>query len=321
MLAPPRDLTVPRTTDTLRRVLSVNLRRLATEVTRLPLAPSVQRHLRSQLASSPGRVFAALRRPTVSTLIRCSRGGAPQPLLSDVLAAELGVAVPEHVPCISRAQPTDAFHPIEREIVLATVDVNPLAMREAHPDKSGNAVDLGGHSIERWTASLRRALAIVERDLPVVREEIDLLIQQFVPVGFDEQTHLSASYAEAIGTIYLTLHPNDMTMAEAIVHEHQHNKLNALFDLDPLLQNHASERYASPVRPDPRPLHGILLAVHAFLPVEELYRRLIERGQTRLTERHAQIVRSNRAAAGLLSKHARPTKIGRGILDEIAQLS
>ncbi len=320
-MLPPADLTIPTSTETLRGIVSANLRRLLSDLLGMPIAPRVRVRLRELLASSPGRVFGALRRPTVSALVRCSRGGALDARLSRVLAAELGLDVPPDVLCLSRRLPRGTYHAIERGLVLATADLNPLAMREAHPDKSGNAIDLGGHAPEVWCDSLRAALAVVADDLPVVREEIDLLIEQLVPVGWHEEAHLSASYAEAVGTIYLSLHPNVMTMAEALVHEHQHNKLNALFDLDVLLENDPAERYASPVRPDPRPLHGLLLAVHAFLPIERLYERRIERGERHLARRHEEIVRSNRAAAEVLLEHARPTAIGRGILDEIARLS
>ena len=40
------------------------------------------------------------------------------------------------------------------------------------------------------------------------------------------------------------------------------------------LKNPFEPCYKSPVRPDPRPLWGILLAVHAFLPVAVMHRRL-----------------------------------------------
>ena len=39
--------------------------------------------------------------------------------------------------------------------------------------------------------------------------------RQVVPVGFFPDRHLSASYREAIGTLYLSLHPSPMTMVEA----------------------------------------------------------------------------------------------------------
>ncbi len=320
-MEPPDDLTIPRSTGTARGILSAGLRRLLADLRTMPLPPALRAAIKERLATDPGRVFSALRRPTVGALIRCSRGGRVEPRLADVLAAELGLDAPAGTPCLSARRPAGAFHPIARDLVLATVDVNPLAMVEAHPDKAGNAIDLGGRSAEAWCEALREALAIVEAWLPVVREEIDLVIQQVVPVGYDEERHLSASYAEAVGTIYLTLHPQPMTMVEALIHEHQHNKLNALFDLDPLLENDPSERYASPVRPDPRPLFGVLLAVHAFLPVEALYRRRIEAGATQLEARHAAIVKKNRDGAAVLLAHARPTAVGRGLLDEIARLS
>ncbi len=74
--------------------------------------------------------------------------------------------------------------------------------------------------------------------------------------------------------MYLTLHPNVMTMTEAVLHEFQHNKINVASDGVDFLANAFHPLYPSPIRPDPRPLWGILLAVHAFLPVAELYRRM-----------------------------------------------
>ncbi|MEX1366602.1 MAG: hypothetical protein AB1Z98_25985, partial [Nannocystaceae bacterium] len=75
---------------------------------------------------------------------------------------------------------------------LALVDDNPLAGLEAHPDKQGNAVDLGPQPVERWTATLGEALGNIERYLPSFREELELVLQLVVPVGWDEQRHVSA---------------------------------------------------------------------------------------------------------------------------------
>ncbi|HEY8430482.1 MAG TPA: HEXXH motif-containing putative peptide modification protein [Sandaracinaceae bacterium] len=219
----------------------------------------------------------------------------------------------------------DAFTVITEPIVLATVDDNPLAMVEAHPDKHGNAIDLGGRTVGEWVAPLRDALALVGEHLPRVREEMDIVLHQIIPVGADDQSHLSASYREAIGTIYLTLHPSAMTMTEAVIHEFSHNKLNAMLELDPLLENAFWPLYTSPVRPDPRPLHGVLLAVHAFLPVAELYRRMIAADDPRARssafhERYRKIVRGNAAGTAVLIENARPTRAGRALLDEIRRL-
>ncbi|MCK6588815.1 MAG: HEXXH motif-containing putative peptide modification protein [Polyangiaceae bacterium] len=214
------------------------------------------------------------------------------------------------------------YHAVEGDMVLALADNNPLAMAEAHPDKSGNAVDLGGRSPEAWVTALRGALGLIEQCLPDLRREIDLYIHQFVPVGWFEERHLSASYQEAVGTIYISLHPSPMTMVEAVIHEFSHNKLNALFELDAVLENAWSPLYTSPVRPDPRPLHGVLLAVHAFLPVARLYEQMIEKGDPRskntaFLKRFEQIRQVNREGAATLLQNARPTAVGMGLIDEI----
>jgi HEXXH motif-containing protein len=213
---------------------------------------------------------------------------------------------------------------IEGEIPLALADNNPVALEEAHPDKAGNAVDLGGYAPEAWAAALRAALAPIGRHLPDLRREMDLFVHQIVPVGFDATQHQSASYQEAIGTLYMTLHPSVMTLAEALIHEFSHNKLNALFELDDVLENAFAPLYASPVRPDPRPLHGVLLAVHAFLPVARLYERMIAAGDPLAEDpsfagRFDRICAINREGADVLLRHGRPTPIGRGVLEEIAR--
>ena len=208
--------------------------------------------------------------------------------------------------------------PITDTLALALVDNNPMADVEAHPDKHGNTLDLGGRSPAVWIAALREALAIVERHLPALRGEIDVVLQQVVPVGYHAQRHLSASYQEAIGTVYLSLHPNPMTMAEALIHEFSHNKLHALLESGPVLENAFTPLFASPVRPDPRPLHGVLLAAHAFLPVALLYEKLLATGERpELRVRYQEIVAGNHEAAMTLHAHARPSALGEPLLAEI----
>ncbi|MCA9705834.1 MAG: hypothetical protein KDK70_08305 [Myxococcales bacterium] len=224
-------------------------------------------------------------------------------------------------------QPDDAAYVPLRgsEVRLALHDDNPLAALEAHPDKHGNALDLGGQPVARWCEALERALATIERYLPAFRAEIELVLQRVVPVGWDAHQHRSATVQEALGTVYLSLHPNPMTMVEALVHEVSHNKIAALLELDPVLHDAHVPIHASPVRPDPRPLHGVLLAVHAFLPVAALYAAMIEAGapgaeHPDFRRRLAEIVDGNREGTRVLREHARPTAVGRQLLDEIEAL-
>lgn len=360
----PRDLTLPASSATTRAILSAALKRLLRDLRALrvalgPIGSVLERALRSE----PGAVFTALRRPSVGTTIRVLREAPDEALarrLRATLAAELmvaGVSLPpmtlERIPdvvCLGgrRVLPggdvsiegrrfgavelgapsteVGPFHAIRGSIVLSTVDDNPLAMNEAHPDKRGNAVDLGDASATAWVDALRDALDRVARYLPVIREEADLALAQIVPVGTDDEKHLSASYREALGTIYLSLHPDPMTMTEAVIHELSHTKLNALLETGPLLENAFSPLFTSPVRPDPRPLHGVLLAVHAFLPVEALYARMADAedplaGTPAFARRRAQVIAKNRAGADVLLANARPTTLGAGLLDEMKSLS
>jgi HEXXH motif-containing protein len=220
---------------------------------------------------------------------------------------------------------TRPYHPIVDGIALTLADNNPLSMEEAHPDKFGNAIDLGGHPLEEWLTTLRASFAMVDKYLPHIGEEMRLMLKWIVPVGYHDQKHLSASYQEAVGTIYMTLHPNLMTMTEALVHEFQHNKINAAFHLDPMLHNAFSPLYKSPVRPDPRPLHGVILAVHAFQPIAKMY-ELMTAGNDPISmtppfqRRFRDIIRMNRAGSRTVLENAQPTMIGQGLFNEMTAL-
>ena len=340
-LQPPRDLTLPEPgSTTARDVLSRAVARLLRE-----LRPSLRAHAASApddvaavdraIASlgDPAPLVSVLRRPHVGGLLRTLRGTPPgqgDALLVELLAtlggdlAHLGAIpalalrrTPSRV--VSPFTRASSYRRVEGDILLALEDNNPLAMVEAHPDKEGNAIDLGGRSEDAWLASLRAALALVAEHLPDLRREMDLYLHQIVPVGWFPEKHLSASYREAIGTVYLSLHPSEMTMVEALVHEFQHNKLNALLEVDDVLENAHEPLYRSPVRPDPRPLHGVLLAVHAFVPVARLYERLVAAGAADLSPRFRDVVRMNREGTEVLLAGGRPTAVGRGLLDELGR--
>jgi len=225
-----------------------------------------------------------------------------------------------------RSGSSEKFVPVADHAVLALADTNPISDFEAHPDKEGNQLSLGASTAADWAESISKSLDVVERHVPGIRREMSAVVQQFVPVGTDDEKHLSASYKESVGTIYLTLHPQLMTMVEAIIHEFQHNKINMLFRLDPILHNAFFPLFASPVRPDPRPLWGVLLAAHAFVPVAEMYRR-IEGSDDPLKhwggfkDRFRAIVQKNSDALDVLNENARATEKGQAVLNELNALN
>jgi HEXXH motif-containing protein len=204
---------------------------------------------------------------------------------------------------------------------LSLLDGNPLAALEAHPDKAGNAVDLGGRSVDEWTSALAAALALVERHLPELAVELPPLLREVVPVGYFAERHLSATYREAVGTLYLSLHPEPLTLAEALVHELQHTKLNLASYAVALLVDDGAARHASPLRPDPRPLRGVLLAAHAMVPVAVLLRRLRDSGHARAAERLATVEAGNRDALATLAASADLTDEGRRLVADLVRLA
>jgi len=222
---------------------------------------------------------------------------------------------------------TDRFELGEGELALhlSTRDSNPLAMDEAHPDKSGNAISLGEKPAQEWCDMLEQALDIVRIALPNWYTELQVTNQRILPVGYEPEMHLSASYREAPGIVYMTLHPDPLTMAEALVHEVQHGKLNRLSWVDPVLHNAYTAWCDSPVRPDLRPVMGVLLAVHAFVPVAALHHRLASQehpiSQTRkFEERREQVLAGNEGGLKIVEKLGEFTPLGGKVIQGLRRL-
>jgi HEXXH motif-containing protein len=258
-------------------------------------------------------------------------------VLADPLGLELGLhdetkvrlpkapAAPESADGLAVERPFRRLHPDLPRLQLSLYDSNPLSMFEAHPDKDGNAISLGDKPMEHWLAALREALDLIKIALPGWFEEVRTSLRRLVPVGYLPERHLSASYREAPGVAYLTLCDNPLTIAEAIVHETQHSKVNLLSWVDPIVTNANTCWTESPVRPDLRPLWGVLLAVHAFVPVAALHHRLaaIDHpvSQTeRFPRRRAEVLAGNHHGMVAVLENAEATREGARLIREMNHL-
>jgi HEXXH motif-containing protein len=83
------------------------------------------------------------------------------------------------------------------------------------------------------------------------------------PIEPDADT-VGASSPAAFGGIRLSATGSAIDFAEALVHEMQHSKLNALLGLVELTDDDNGRRHLAPWRDDPRPLVGIVHGVYAF---------------------------------------------------------
>ncbi len=98
-----------------------------------------------RLLSLPARLALALAPGTRALLFERGRltvehGGGAAPVDLEALAGDPAAGPAGGTVVVERP-----YHAISGAIVLALADNNPLALVEAHPDKAGNAVDLGGH--------------------------------------------------------------------------------------------------------------------------------------------------------------------------------
>lgn len=210
--------------------------------------------------------------------------------------------------------------PLAHGAWLLGADTNPLAMFEAHPEKEGNGLDFGTATPAEWVAALDEARARIARFAPELAHEHAQVLGGVVPVGTHGERSFSASYKEAIGLVYVSLHKASVTMTEALVHEVQHSKLNLLAWSDRLIEN-SGELYKSPVRPDPRPLWGVLLAVHAFLPVARLHRAMLDAGAPEADpERYRAVCEKNHEGMEVLRAAARPTATGLSLVQGLDRL-
>lgn len=236
-----------------------------------------------------------------------------------------GPKVPPDVEGLTHETAIWRLHPDLPRLHFSMIDPNPLSMFEAHPDKDGNQVSLGEKSLETWLEAFHEALELIRVALPGWFEEIKTSMRRVIPVGYLPERHLSASYREAPNMAYFTLCDSPLTIAEALIHETQHTKANLLSWLDPIVHNAHTTWTKSPVRPDLRPLWGVLLAVHAFVPVSALHHRLAELDHPitrseRFPRRRAEVLAGNNTGMTAVLESADPTTHGGRMIREMNTL-
>src|SRR6266436_1900879 len=128
--------------------------------------------------------------------------------------------------------------------------------------------------LDEWVRVLFSVREIVDQH-ESSRELVTAFATTIIPLepASDDQ-HLSVSFAECPGIVYLAFSSTPQVLAEAIVHEADHQWLNAIAQQMSLWRGAPAGRpacYRSPWRPDPRPLDGLLLGASAFVSVGEMW--------------------------------------------------
>jgi hypothetical protein len=177
---------------------------------------------------------------------------------------------------------------------------------------------------------LTATLALLHRTVPGLAEEIEELVTTIIlargVLKADESAAIEpfqgASALRAFGAVMFDATP-DPTLVECaayLVHEEAHNLLFALAPMDGVVFNPDTERHASPLRDDPRPLEGIHHATFVLARIVYAMQAMIESGLLEDADRAlaAEIAATNRPLFfdGLetLRAHARMTEPGEDAL-------
>lgn len=113
-----------------------------------------------------------------------------------------------------------------------------------------------------WGKLLDEAWDLLTLSHPEFARELAAGLRMLGPIEPDADT-VGASASAAFGAVRLSANGSAPDVAEALVHEMQHSKLNAVLALVKLTTDDAGH-YLAPWRDDPRPLVGMVHGVYAF---------------------------------------------------------
>lgn len=160
------------------------------------------------------------------------------------------------------------------------------------------------------------ALSLLSEIWPESLLDLAAFVRGIAAIETGTGSIFSASSASIPGAILVTIRAETMPeiVAECLVHEMSHVKLDALWAVHPLLDNGPEAIYRHPWRSDDRPMRGVLLGAHAFLNVGEMARRGCEGPhRERFAGYFARLKDEVGAAMATLEAHARFTPAGQAV--------
>lgn len=130
-----------------------------------------------------------------------------------------------------------------------------------------------------WQQRLTEAFETMEQCYPLIAEELIFILRSVVPVKSNHpEQSISCSNRDFWGAIQMSAHPG-IALTEVLTHEYRHNILNAIMDVDPVIDesNPHEAFFYSPWRKDPRPLRGLIHGIYSFMEVAGFYQSYLER--------------------------------------------
>jgi HEXXH motif-containing protein len=293
------------------------------------LDDAVRHHVAGSLASVADALAPALpsSRPVLDRLIRALRDGPVRPavvaIYSDIvlaISAEDERRLTESLAQAAALDDTASSAPC-RPVTLRDDDLGPglAASYRRHADDDPEiALDLAPADpaamaeATRTLAETTRRIAAADPDLAgelaaLVREVVFATNDGRGP-GFGGATTF---YLWGANILNIEGATDPLGLAEALVHEAAHTRLLGETLGRPLVTNPEDERFASPLRPDPRPMEGIVHASYVVARLHYLAGRLFTGAER--DARQAEHRQRFRAGDEIIMRHAAFTPTGAAI--------
>ena len=170
------------------------------------------------------------------------------------------------------------------------------------------------------TGRITEALTLIRAVWPQVCDEMPVVVQKLIiyrghaVIGFtDFRYHGSIFFKHE----WLMKRPHLEEIAEDLIHEAAHVRLNSIMATTPLFRNDDREIYPSPLRRDLRSMYGVFHQMFVLRRVVEWYRRLKRRSMLQHPENLADNYEGFMQAYNVVKRHAELTPAGRTMLREM----
>ncbi|MEV0681473.1 HEXXH motif-containing putative peptide modification protein [Actinosynnema sp. NPDC050436] len=129
---------------------------------------------------------------------------------------------------------------------------------------------LGEAEYAEWRKLMDESWDLLTHAHPAWAEELAACLSTVTPLDAGLNVFAASSTA-AFGAVAMSPKRSAAQFGEALVHELQHSKVNALMDLVDLYEGDDVERFYAPWRDEPRHVAGLLHGVYAFVTVVEYW--------------------------------------------------
>jgi HEXXH motif-containing protein len=200
-----------------------------------------------------------------------------------------------------------------------------LSMMNADP-----SIDLGfappsASVFDAFKQRLAAGLGLMGQAIPELAGEVEAIIHEIVVVAGDKSKAYQfdgGSHFQLWGGLFLNsdFHTDEVAIIEVIAHESAHSLLFGFCTEQMLVDNEDEELYASPLRPDPRPMDGIYHATFVSARMHWAMEHLIKSGllntaaRERAVKANAANIENFRSGYSVVAEHGRLTELGQHLM-------